>query len=190
MTLEELKQALDNFRKEMTDEQICEVLVVMHCDNVLKRDELDIALGLLGYEVDEDYLGRKKKTYKLEFRKVAFNRIKEMITEFKEEKIYDKNEVLDMCFMLYKFDYITGNEFKELCESIHFELNEDFLKKSVKEQKELIDSVYNMSSEDYKEKKDFLYNLFGDNLDKLKIIQNNTFVYNNQKDKHGKENRN
>ena len=187
MTLEELKQALDNFRKEMTDEQICEVLVIMHCDNVLERDELDAALGLLGYEVDEDYLGRKKKTYKLEFRKVAYDRIKEMIIEFKEEKVYNKYEILDMCFMLYKFDYITGNEFKELCESIHFELNEDFLKKSVKDQKEFIDSVYNISSNDFQEKKEFLYDVFGDDLDKLQIVKNNTFVYNNKEDKNGQK---
>ncbi len=181
MTLEELKQCLDNFRKELTDEQLCEVLVTMYCDNVFKKGELDIALGLLGYEVDQDYLKRKKKTYKLELRKVVFNRIKEMIISFKENCDYDKNTILEMCIMLYKFNYITGNEFGDLCESIHFVLNEEFANKSVKEQKIFVDTVFDINPEDDQERKELLCVVFGDELDKLKI-ENNIFVYNTNND--------
>lgn len=56
MTLEEAKKAIDGFKAEgMTDEEIVVVLHDMFVDDKLTIDELAELVGLVGYEITEEF---------------------------------------------------------------------------------------------------------------------------------------
>ena len=56
MTLEEAKKAIDGFKAEgMTDEEIVVVLHDMFVDDKLTLDELNDLVGLVGYEITDEF---------------------------------------------------------------------------------------------------------------------------------------
>lgn len=56
MTLEEAKKAIDSFKADgLTDEEIAVVLHDMFADDKLSIDELSELVGLVGYELTEEF---------------------------------------------------------------------------------------------------------------------------------------
>lgn len=65
MTLEEAKLAIDGFKaKGITDEEIVATLYLMFQDDKLNVEELESLVGLVGYELTEEFLNMSKEEQK------------------------------------------------------------------------------------------------------------------------------
>lgn len=114
MTLEEAKKAFDQFKSEgMTEDQIAETLYLMFVDDKLNAAELKDLLGLIGYELTDDFLDLSPEQQKHMF----------------DEEYDPLGDVVDELYYLCSYDIITQKQLTDILKILNKDFKSNYLER-------------------------------------------------------------